>query len=705
MRMNITKSMRALPTKKLFPVIVHDAFALVIVGTLLNLGLPHSAYAYVDPSVMTYTIQAVAGVAVALGAIAGVAFRRTRKKLFALLHIDENANKRVETRLVRMDADPKAVYDNGASGKIGRARSKTERSKKDDAPKWWQRLIPACCIAVFVAFTLLFVAPLEIVAGSSGSLVFGIETVWPGLAKLTLCAALVFALVMTLLRRRAFWVVASLLFALGLCFYLQALFMNMGLPVADGKVVDWPEHRNIALATLLAWAAIIAAVQVVSWKLPRQTAVIAAILSCALILVQGVGVASLFNNRSVELGGFNETYNLTQEGMYSLSSENNVIVFVLDTYDTQDLVRLLPDHPDMFDEFTGFTWFQDSVGSFIPTRYGAPFLQTGEYPHEDELFKTYVAERWGRSSFLSDIEAQNYSIGIYTDSLALEFTSEADRRDWVYDKTINIHPAAGDLYSERGGIRTLVKCGLYRDLPWVLKPFFWFYTDEMNNAMTVKADDSERADVYKSLYVNDDVLWYEQLKNIGLEVDDSGGYSGAYRFIHLQGTHPPYNVNPEGERVSEGTLDDRALGSMHMVAEYLRQLKDLGLYEQSTIIVTADHGIWYLTPELLDQPTSPIMLVKPAGKGSDEPMSISSAPVCACDVLPTVIDAIGGNTEPYGRTVFQFGEDEERVRYYCMTTSNGVHDLDIIQYAINGYALDMDNWHTTGISWVDDAYL
>ena len=45
---------------------------------------------------MTYTIQAVAGVAVALSAVLGVALRRTRKVLVRILHIDENANKVVE---------------------------------------------------------------------------------------------------------------------------------------------------------------------------------------------------------------------------------------------------------------------------------------------------------------------------------------------------------------------------------------------------------------------------------------------------------------------------------------------------------------------------------------------------------------------------------------------------------------------------------
>lgn len=55
-----------------------------------------SASAYIDPSVMTYTIQVIAGVAVAVGAVAGIMIRRVRKKVKNKLGIDENAKKDVE---------------------------------------------------------------------------------------------------------------------------------------------------------------------------------------------------------------------------------------------------------------------------------------------------------------------------------------------------------------------------------------------------------------------------------------------------------------------------------------------------------------------------------------------------------------------------------------------------------------------------------
>ena len=79
--------------KKALKYIIFTAWCFV--SAMLLFGV--TAYAYIDPSVMTYVIQAVAGVVIALGAVFGIYFRKMKKALFAFLHIDENRNKEVES--------------------------------------------------------------------------------------------------------------------------------------------------------------------------------------------------------------------------------------------------------------------------------------------------------------------------------------------------------------------------------------------------------------------------------------------------------------------------------------------------------------------------------------------------------------------------------------------------------------------------------
>lgn len=58
-------------------------------------------FAYVDPSVMSYTVQAIAGVAIALGVVFGVFWRKLKKGANKALGRDENAGKEIEDEIVR----------------------------------------------------------------------------------------------------------------------------------------------------------------------------------------------------------------------------------------------------------------------------------------------------------------------------------------------------------------------------------------------------------------------------------------------------------------------------------------------------------------------------------------------------------------------------------------------------------------------------
>lgn len=54
-------------------------------------------FAYVDPSVITYSVQAIAGIVIAVGAGIGIYWRRAKKKIDDKLGLDENRNKEVES--------------------------------------------------------------------------------------------------------------------------------------------------------------------------------------------------------------------------------------------------------------------------------------------------------------------------------------------------------------------------------------------------------------------------------------------------------------------------------------------------------------------------------------------------------------------------------------------------------------------------------
>ena len=56
--------------------------------------------AYIDPSTTTILISSISGIVIAIGAGAVILWRKAKKKVADVLHIDENSNKEVEDELV-----------------------------------------------------------------------------------------------------------------------------------------------------------------------------------------------------------------------------------------------------------------------------------------------------------------------------------------------------------------------------------------------------------------------------------------------------------------------------------------------------------------------------------------------------------------------------------------------------------------------------
>ena len=165
----------------------------------------------------------------------------------------------------------------------------------------------------------------------------------------------------------------------------------------------------------------------------------------------------------------------------------------------------------------------------------------------------------------------------------------------------------------------------------------------------------------------------------------------------MRGSHGPFYLSddikyePTGREV---TVQSQGRGSLKIVYEYLQQLKNIGLYDDATIIITADHGQGYILDSdkisgKPDRTSRPIFLIKkPQEKGTG--MNINSAPVSQAELLPTIMSALGLEGEKYGRSFDQIGEDERRERTYL-----DIYDYFNVQYTINGDAAKIDSWNIT----------
>ena len=677
------------------------AFAAAI-ATVWSLALPKPAYAYVDPSVMTYTIQALAGVAVALSAVLGVAWRRLRKWLIRILKIDE---KRI------VEGDVHRVVDGVAQGVSTKERITTvsepsEGEKREAGRPWSKRLLDGLVPSFVLTFSFFFFSPLEMVAGGEDQLLFTVGDVWLPLFVFSLLSGAILALLTSLFKGRAHTDIMAIMGAFCVAAFVQALILNRGMPEATGTSIDWTGYTRRMLLNLAVWGFVIV---VALWMAVRRRTLSRAIsvfVGVFLLLVQTVslGTAVVAAN---DAGAGEQTVRMTEEGLFSVSPKKNTIVFILDTFDTTDILRVLQDDSTVLDPYTGFTLYKNSSGKMIPTRYAIPFLLSDTTPQLGQDFSDWYANPYADSTFLSDIKDAGYSVGIYSDD------GSVHNLDYIADETINIKSVSPADVSFRGTITILSKCGIYRSAPWIAKPFFWFYQDELNQRVL----DHGRTGLDTTSYTEDDAAYHEALEKVGLSADDDGG-NGAFRFVHLLGAHAPYVIGEDGYKVEgNSSLDAQCKGSLKIVADYIQQLKELGVYDDTTIIVTADHGLWDFNWESdttlvnnnhdIGRATCPIWLVKPAQSAEDDAQAckISDVPTGHDDYAATVIASVGGDYSKYGTPTWDItNEPRTRLYYQLIHDAIGQKDYEVQEYAITGDALNFDNWKKTGNNWMIMPY-
>lgn len=668
----------------------------VLCGIWVNV-LATPAYAYVDPSVMTYTIQALAGVAVALSAVLGVAWRRLRRVLLRVLGVREARAQ--EPAVHRIKPTDRKAHKRARD--LARKEAKMAAAPAQERLSWHVRLVLALVVCLASVFTVFVEPALEIVAASTDSLFFTIVTIWQPVVATGLVIAVALALIMSLTKGRTFNVLLGIVSALALAAFLQVLLLNTGLPAADGSRVPWESFTRITIISALVWVAVIAGGIVFALKRPLPFKGVAMVLAVVLAVSQGIGLG-LTTRRPTADGtpvSF-EKPQVTMQGLMNVSERGNVIVFVLDTFDVNYLDQTLAQYPDALDEMTGFTNYHNTVGNMIPTRYALATLTTGRVLDQDDpaFSNTLVRSWYGGDNLVDAVNRSGYSTSIYSGDIYNGLSQ-------LNGRVANLHPIPPQKDSFPSTISILAKAAFYRDLPWALKPGLWFNTDDLNNAVLRTNDPSDTSvDLDNEPYVYDDVCYHHMLQKRGLSVAPDAG-AGSYRLIHLLGSHPPFTMDEHGEYArGEVTQIQQSRGSLEIVSEYLRQLKRLGKYDDATIIITADHGLWYLTDEI-SEPSSPILLVKPSaalGGDSSQPCKTSDVPTGHLDLPATILAATGGEQWPTGMPVWEV-PNAPRPRYYGATAAvneDGTWRRTYIrQWRIDGDAYVWNNWTETGTTW------
>ena len=536
-------------------------------------------------------------------------------------------------------------------------------------------------IIIFLAFTLCIYAPYELYVTNQNEFWFKLCHFWWMPLVYAAILLLVMSFVGIFLKGKLLLCYEAVLMAIAFDIYIQGNLLNLDLGVMNGAEISWESYRIHFVIDALIWILVIG---VALWAALNKSSIFhkaTMYISIFLSLVQLVTLIVLLVPVIIDQGaGAQKYWVLTDKEILEVGEEENVVVFLLDMFDDEYFKEILKEESELSEELDGFTYFSNSTGSYSATWYSIASLSTGRLCHNEKNLFDWGDEVAKERIYMDELTDRGYQMWFYTNApscLPDRIVNGAGNVLWLPMKVSNKLHFSYDLYQ-------LVMCKYFPDF---VKPYIWMSGTEFDYW---KETDSEH-----DVYLQDNVIFKDKLEKTDVSV---GGEAKQFKFIHLDGSHPPFKINENAQTVWENSVTalQCARGSLRIVQNYMEKLKRNGSYDNTVIIIMADHG--YYNNGVL---SNPLFMVKP--KGAHGRMDVNNAPICQLDFGPTILELIGcDNWDEYGESVFEIEEGAERERYfyqYYFEEQTDSPEFRLIEYQIDNKSNKTSNFHLTDVEY------
>ena len=417
---------------------------------------------------------------------------------------------------------------------------------------------------------------------------------------------------------------AALLFSLTVASYVQYMFMNKELMNIDGGLKSKSEVGSYGTVTFVIWIAVVIACLVLPVVLKKAGNSVIVYGSGLLCAVMAVAIISL---PLMNIGKHKYNLMMSGEKQLSIAPNDNIIILELDTFSRELSDCMLREYPDAFDAFNDFTYYTNSDTTTYGTYKSIIHMLTGlDY---DPSMKRY---EWTEAAFsneagqtmFNELHDQGYTVNAYTkDILFEELTGTA------FDNVaeVNVYPERGYLFER------LLRMSIYRYVPFEFKEKF--------EVPLLAMDEINRYDGTITIWKNSD--FNKAIVENGLSIDDS--MNNGFFLNHFAGFHRPLINNENADPCNEGDVADEACfrGAIKVCENYLDALRNIGKYDDSTIIILGDHG--------LGTHTDGVLLIKHKGEAHDV-INEDETPVTYDDFIKTILAIVGVEYDGYGEYVW-----------------------------------------------------
>lgn len=469
--------------------------------------------------------------------------------------------------------------------------------------------------------------------------------------------------------------VKTIIFAVSIAMYFQNNLMNKYIFSSDGSSVEWEKVKSYSLFTTIVWLVIVAVIIAVSIFLKEKAERIQTVISSVLILVLAVTTISMIIScMSKELE--RDHYVLSGEKQYTLAKDENVIIFILDRYTNDEFEKFCKNHPDKAVAFKDFTYYDNAESCYAFTFPSLDHILTGIDPDIEIQSYDWQKYAWNTDrckDFYNRLHADGYECRLYSSDEAYIVLGNLSYLIDSYDNLTETVPRKDNALL----LKLLTKMSLYKYAPYALKPKLEIASSAAFKDVLVY-DNGDGTVEYYNYEFNDGI------DDEGVKLDETN--DKAFIVYHISGTHDYYN-DENGHYVEEesNNIDATKVGLAYILDKYMNEMKQLGVYDNSTIIMMGDHG--YGITRKID--AQPVFMIKKANEIHDE-MAVTSAPISYDDIQSTILSTIGDDYKSsvidYGTSIFDWKDGDVRTRtyralgdgFYSYTYTGNRSDLNIL---------------------------
>ncbi len=558
-----------------------------------------------------------------------------------------------------------------------------------------EKILPVIMLSLIAPFMVCFFGPFEIFGNNIDQFKFALGDFWLLCILISLCLAAAIGAVLMLLRGRAFDVAYGTMFGISLMLFLQGNFLSMGMTSLEG---DGNNEVGLGFGKIFLnaaiWVLIVGGSIAVMLLLDKYRDTVRLISIVVLVAVLGSSLISfatlslttdVYGDKAlVEIKDGEQV--LTVKNLDTLAKEQNVIVFIVDRFDYEYYDVAMRDCPEIFDELDGFTYFADYITKYPRTFPGALHVLTGVETDFSMSHDEYMTHAYQNSEHLMDIKNNGFDVNIYTD----DYYCYEDAGDMsAYAENLSGKVSYEILQSASLSI-DMIRLSLYRYLPFCAQGL-------VGNISTPTFDKYVQYDMTYDIFSTDMKKTYGVMTEDEFTLRES---DKGYSFIHIDGCHKStiydsdFNELPEGDPAGlKNSTVNVMTQSFKIISRYIAEMKRLGVYENSTIIITGDHASIGSDTKMPSYAYVTALLVKPAGVSEGEIVN-NYAQLDVDNVLATIKEAAGVSSQI--PTVFEVPEDEEQVRTLMFQRSYkneaGKTVYENIEYEIRGNGKDFSNW-------------